>query len=149
MKDFPTLRGVLKVKNYTELAAQERGQVDKIAPAYSAQQAGNFQELQMLLHPGWQCSPEVTHCDTQPEAPSSWQAPVHTPAAPAITPGQSEGGPTSSSYRGVTQRFLPVCSAHWTWQWRQALQLGSRKKLFPTSRCQCYLPATTAITPGA
>ena len=48
LKDFPTVRGLLKGKYYTELAAQEKGQVDKIIPAHSAQQVGNFQELHML-----------------------------------------------------------------------------------------------------
>lgn len=43
---------------------------------------------------------------------------------------------------GIAQKLLPACSFHWPWQWRQTLQLGNRKDLFPPGRCWLSAPKT-------
>ena len=42
MRDFLTVRGLLNGKDCRGLAAQEKGQVNKIVQVHSAQQVGNF-----------------------------------------------------------------------------------------------------------
>ena len=66
LKDFPTVRGLLRGKDCTELAAQEKGEVDRFILAHSSQQVGNFQELQVIHPPGWERMLRPHHHNSAP-----------------------------------------------------------------------------------
>ena len=124
-----------------ELTAQVRGELDKVIWAPSAQQIGNFEELQvpqpLAAYSAPRPPPTVTRCLLH--LPPSLQAPVPKAAVTVLASGHhSEALPTTA--RDAKYRGLHLCA------WPTGSDTGDRH-CRQESGNRSLLPPGTSSTP--